>query len=306
MIVIEPGQGGRQIINRLATNGLIERPLLTRLYLRFALPDESLKAGEYSFGDAMTPLEIIDKLVHARVITHRVTILEGLTIEETAEHLAASGFGSVERFLEVMRSPKLISSLDPEARDLEGYLFPDTYAFASDTSEAEIVRVLVAHTRRQIERFVQPRLDTESSRSLREVVILASIVEKEALVDTERPVIAGVYSNRLERRMGLYADPTVIYALKKRGTWDGNIRRSDLQVDSPYNTYRYPGLPPGPIGSPGLASLQAAAQPADVPFLYFVSRNDGTHAFAETLAEHNRNVYLWQKKYWRDQWARER
>ncbi len=129
---------------------------------------------------------------------------------------------------------------------------------------------------------------------------LASIVEKEAQLDEERPVIAGVYRNRLDRGIGLYADPTVIFALKQLGTWDGDIRRRDLELDSPYNTYRYPGLPPGPICSPGLASLLAAATPADVPYIYFVSRNDGTHVFAETLREHNRNVDEWQRRYWRD------
>jgi UPF0755 protein len=306
VIVIEPGTGGRQIIDRLAGEGVIRQAILSRLYLRLARPNESLKAGEYRFREASTPLEVIDKLIHGRVLTHKVTILEGLTLEETARHLADSGFGQFEDFLVSMRSPKLIADVDPDARDLEGYLFPDTYAFVSGTSEQEIVRVIVSHCRRQLERFVLPTARSDSSRSLREIVILASIVEKEALVDAERPIIAGVYSNRLDRRMGLYADPTVIYALKKSGSWDGNIRRPDLKVDSPYNTYRYPGLPPGPIGSPGRASLEAAAKPADVPFLYFVSRNDGTHAFAKTLAEHNRNVYLWQKKYWRDQWARER
>jgi UPF0755 protein len=141
---------------------------------------------------------------------------------------------------------------------------------------------------------------------MRHVVTLPSIVEKEARQPEERPLIAGVYSNRLARRIGLAADPTVIYALKKRGTWDGNIRKADLQIDSPYNTYRYAGLPPGPICSPGLASLTAAADPADVPYLYFVSRNDGTHVFSSTLEEHNRNVEIWQRRYWRERRAQGR
>ncbi|MDX1645456.1 MAG: endolytic transglycosylase MltG, partial [Thermoanaerobaculia bacterium] len=122
----------------------------------------------------------------------------------------------------------------------------------------------------------------------------------------ERPIVAGVYTNRLRRGMGLFADPTVIYALKLAGSWDGNLRRADLEIDSPYNTYRYGGLPPGPISSPGLASLLAAAEPAEVPYLYFVSRNDGSHVFSRSLAEHNRNVEIWQKRYWRERWARER
>jgi UPF0755 protein len=132
------------------------------------------------------------------------------------------------------------------------------------------------------------------------VVTLASIVEKEAQVASERPVIAAVYRNRLDQGIGLMADPTVIYALKRLGKWNGNLRRDDLRLDSPYNTYRYAGLPPGPIASPGLASLKAAAEPADVTYLYFVSRNDGTHAFADTLGEHNDNVEQWQRRYWRE------
>jgi UPF0755 protein len=142
--------------------------------------------------------------------------------------------------------------------------------------------------------------------TLRELVTLASIVEKEARIPEERPVISGVYRNRLDRGIGLYADPTVIYALQLEGTWDGNIRRADLQVDNPYNTYRFPGLPPGPIASPGLASLKAAARPEEVPYLYFVSRNDGSHVFSETLREHNRNVDKWQRQYWRERRAEER
>ena len=140
----------------------------------------------------------------------------------------------------------------------------------------------------------------------RDLVILASIVEKEALLDEERPTIAGVFANRLRRGMKLDADPTVIYAVKLRGDWDGNLRKGDLSYDSPYNTYVRAGLPPGPICSPGLASLLAAAAPAEVPYFYFVSRNDGSHVFASTLREHNRNVDRWQRQYWRERWARER
>jgi UPF0755 protein len=152
---------------------------------------------------------------------------------------------------------------------------------------------------------LQPR-DEPARPSVRDIVTLASVVEKEARVEDERPLIAAVYTNRLERGMGLYADPTVIYALKRAGRWDGNIRREDLRIDSPYNTYRHAGLPPGPIASPGLASLLAAAAPADVPYLYFVSRNDGTHAFARTLAEHGVNVERWQRRYWRERRAAQR
>jgi UPF0755 protein len=203
-----------------------------------------------------------------------------------------------------MRSPALIADLDPEAQDLEGYLFPETYSFAERTSEREIVETLVRTFRRRYEKSV--RSHVRPGVTLRQVVTLASIVEKEAQVATERPVIAAVYRNRLDQGIGLGADPTVIYALKRAGRWNGNIRRTDLQIDSPYNTYRYAGLPPGPICSPGVASLEAAAQPAAVPYLYFVSRNDGTHVFAQSLAEHNRNVNQWQRRFWRERRAQER
>jgi UPF0755 protein len=157
------------------------------------------------------------------------------------------------------------------------------------------------------QRPVDPEASRERRRlTVRELVTLASIVEKEAKVDEERRLIASVYANRLAVGMGLYADPTIIYALKAAGTWDGNLTREHLALDSPYNTYRHAGLPPGPIASPGLGSLRAAADPADVPYLYFVSRNDGSHVFARTLAEHNDNVRRWQKEYWRKRWAEER
>src|SRR5262249_15246404 len=153
---------------------------------------------------------------------------------------------------------ELIRDLDPQATDLEGYLFPDTYSFAHHTPESEIVSTLVRTFRSR----ALPKLTLPPGQTLRQVLTLASIVEKEAKLETERPLIAAVYANRLKRGMGLYADPTVIYALRRRGGYDGNIRREDLQIDDPYNTYRVVGLPPGPICSPGLSSLEAAAHPA--------------------------------------------
>ncbi|MEZ5331758.1 MAG: endolytic transglycosylase MltG [Thermoanaerobaculia bacterium] len=184
------------------------------------------------------------------------------------------------------------------SRRPRGYLFPDTYHFAAKTAETEIVAKMVA-TFRQHWDTVRAG-STDAGADPRRTVILASIVEKEAFLDEERPTIAGVYAHRLRRGIALYADPTIIYALKRAGTWDGDLRRRDLAMESPYNTYRRPGLPPGPICSPGLSSLRAAADPPDVPYLYFVSRNDGSHVFASTLAEHNRNVDRWQRRYWRE------
>lgn len=311
VVVVEPGTPSTHILRQLEAEGVIRNADLARLWLVHGLGDPPLQAGEYRFTGTAGTDEVLAKLIEGDVVTHPVTLVEGLTLEETAAELAAAGFGDEARFLEAMADPAPIADLDPEADDLEGYLFPSTYRFRRGTPEAEIVATLVATFRRQWRDEVAPLWrdrapDGGVPDTVRGVVILASLVEKEARLDRERPVIAAVYANRLERGIGLYADPTVIYALKELGRWDGNIRRPDLRLDHPYNTYVHGGLPPGPIASPGLASLRAAAAPAPVPYLYFVSRNDGSHVFSETLAEHNRNVARWQKQYWRERRAGER
>jgi peptidoglycan lytic transglycosylase G len=307
LVSVEPGSGASQILQALEGEGVLADAQLARTYLIYFMGDPKVQAGEYLFRGPLTTSQVLDMLVRGDVVTRFVTIVEGLALEEIAEQLARERFGRREVFLDLMRSPRLIADLDPDAPDLEGYLFPETYSFASGTGEREIVETLVRTFRRRFEREVQPRMAAgPPGRTVRQVVTLASIVEKEARVPTERPLIAAVYNNRLERGIGLAADPTVIYALKRLGRWNGNLRREDLRMDSRYNTYRWAGLPPGPICSPGLASLTAAADPAEVPYLYFVGRNDGTHVFAETLEEHNRNVETWQRRYWRHRWAQER
>jgi UPF0755 protein len=307
IVTVDPGMKAAQILERLESQGVLANAGLSRVYLIYVLRNPPVQAGDYLFHGPLTTDQVLRKLIKGDVVTHRVTLVEGLTLEETADILVKAGFGRRETFLELLRSPALIADLDPSATDLEGYLFPETYTFTRRTPEREVVKTLVKSFRNRFERDVRPGLAAHPRpRSLREIVTLASIVEKEAKADSERPLIAAVYQNRLDRRIGLAADPTVIYAMKKAGTWNGNIRKDDLRMDSPYNTYRYAGLPPGPICSPGLASLVAAAEPASVPYLYFVSRNDGTHVFAQTLAEHNRNVDLWQRQYWRDRHERER
>ena len=308
-VTIAPGSSVIQILQTLQKEGVIADAKLARFYLVYYMGDPALQAGDYSFRGPLSTPNVLQKLVRGQVVTDSVTLIEGLTLEEIADRLEQAGLGRREVFLDLMRSPELIADLDPEAPDLEGYLFPETYSFARHGDEQTVVATLVKTFRQRYEKQVRPLMDRPGngpSRSLRQVVTLASIVEKEARVPSERPLIAGVYANRVRRGIGLMADPTVIYALKRIGQWNGNIRRSDLRVDSPYNTYRYAGLPPGPICSPGLASLEAAADPANVPYLYFVSRNDGTHVFSSTLQEHNRNVELWQRQYWRDRRARER
>ncbi|MBZ0111044.1 MAG: endolytic transglycosylase MltG [Thermoanaerobaculia bacterium] len=304
-IDIPSGTATAAILDRLATQGILDNAELTRLYLRLE-GSPSLQAGRYRFDEALTVAQVIDRLHRGDVVLRPAILIEGLTLEEAATGLAEQGFGDRDQFLRLFRDPSLIHDLDPEAESLEGYIYPDTYHFPHGTTEASVVESLVGTFLRRYHEQVEPLLPPGSGRTVREIVTLASVVEKEAQLDSERATIAGVYSNRLRRGIALYADPTVIYALKLAGRWDGNIRKSDLAMDSPYNTYLYPGLPPGPICSAGVRSLVAAAQPADVPYLYFVSRNDGSHVFAATLSEHNRNVDKWQKQYWRERWAKER
>jgi UPF0755 protein len=300
-VTIPPGASATQILLNLQKEGVLADARLARFYLIYSMRDPKIQAGEYLFHGPLSSPQVLHMLVRGKTLTHSFTLVEGMTLEEMAEQLATQGFGRREVFLAEMRSPRRIADLDPEARDLEGYLFPETYGFAARTSERDIVDMLVRTFRRRFEKSVRPLLaEGSSGRSVRHVVILASIVEKEARAKSERPLIAAVYQNRFDQKIGLAADPTVIYALKKLGRWNGNLTREDLRMDSPYNTYRWSGFPPGPIGSPGLASLEAAAAPAHVPYLYFVSRNDGTHVFAETLQEHNHNVEVWQRQYWRD------
>ncbi|MEO7794328.1 MAG: endolytic transglycosylase MltG [Thermoanaerobaculia bacterium] len=299
VFLVEPGESAGAILRRLEANGRIPSALAARAYLRWGLGAPVLKAGEYELGFGLSTVEILGKLQRGEIRTLAVTLVEGLDIDETLQALVAAGLGESGRLRAEFAAPGRISDLDPAADHLEGYLFPDTYRFAPGTPEKTIADTLVATFRRQYETRVRPLRAAGDLRPLRELVILASLVEKEAKLDSERPLIAAVYANRLRLGIGLYADPTIIHALKLLGRWNGNLTKSDLRMESPWNTYRVAGLPPGPICSAGLASLEAAARPADVSFLYFVGRNDGSHVFADTLDEHNRNVERWQKRPWR-------
>nr|XP_061812012.1 endolytic murein transglycosylase-like [Nerophis lumbriciformis] len=306
-VTVANGTGAGKILEQLEGAGVIADARLARAYLVYHLDDPALRAGEYVFEGELSTPQTIDKLIRGEVVTYPLQLIEGLTRQEVAAAVAEQGFGELDVLLRETGRTDLIADLDPQAIDLEGYLYPDTYQFARGTSEQEIIATLVRTFRQRFEKQVAPLLDGQADPpSVRDLVSLASIIEKEAKLESERPIIAAVYANRLERGIALYADPTVIFALKQLGRWDGNIRRPDLQLDSPYNTYLYPGLPPGPICSPRATSLVAAADPAQVPYLYFVSRNDGSHVFAKTLAEHNRNVEQWQRQYWRRKRAEEK
>jgi UPF0755 protein len=293
-LVVQPGASADGIGRMLETRGLVRHRLVFLLLVRSRGLGGQLKAGEYALEGPLSLEDIVALLARGEVVRNAVTIPEGRTLEETAALAAAEGIDLAD-FLQTARDPSLIEDLDPEASDLEGYLFPDTYDIPLAPDPA---RGLV---RRMVQRFreviapEQSRI-AEKELTVREVVVLASLVELETAAVEERPRIAAVFLNRLQRRMLLQTDPTIIYALKQEGRWDGNIRRRDLEMDSPYNTYQRPGLPPGPIGSPGREAIRAVLDPADTRDLYFVSRNDGTHQFSATLTEHNRAVDRYQRR----------
>jgi UPF0755 protein len=299
-VEVPAGASAVEIRRRLVEAGVVRDERLFRAALWWTGKARALRAGEYRFSEPVTPVEVIDRIARGDVHVYPITFPEGLTIADMAAAFEARGFGVAGEFVEAAADPARIADLDPEAPDLEGYLFPDTYALPRGTPAAALVDLMVGRFRATYA-ALRPEGAEDGDLPLRELVTLASLVEKETAQAAERPLVAAVYHNRLRLGMPMQADPTVVYALVQAGTYDGNIRRRDLEIDSPYNTYRYPGLPPGPIAAPGRAALLAALEPADSPYLYFVSRNDGSHAFAETLAEHNANVYEHQVLYFRRQ-----
>lgn len=304
-VEIPPGAGSRGIGQRLVDAGVIQDSLTYRAALWLTGDGRRLQAGEYRFDRPMTPIDVIDKIARGDVFVITLTVPEGRTTLEVSQLFEGHGLGLASNFVVAARDAALVRGLDPAATDLEGYLFPETYRLSRHTDAPRLVRQMVS----RFEHALTPELRAAAARrglSLRQMVTIASIIEKETGKAEERPIIAAVYENRLKRGMALQCDPTVIYALQRAGKYNGNLRRDDLLFDSPYNTYRYPGLPPGPIASPGLASLDAAVHPAAVDYLYFVSRNDGSHEFSRTLDEHNRNVQKYQVRYFRDRLAKGR
>lgn len=290
---LPPGTSVAGISARLAAAGVVPDAWTFQLAARVTGADRRLKAGEYRFADPSSPSAVLARLVAGDVFAHAVTFPEGLTIFEMGDIFARSGLGTAREFVQAASDPSLIRTDDPEARSLEGYLFPDTYAWPRRQTADEAVRAMVARFDHAFDGDL--RTDAASRRmTIHDVLTLASIIEKETGRADERALVSAVYHNRLKIGMPLQCDPTVIYALMLAGRWSGNLRKVDLEMKSPYNTYVVRGLPPGPIASPGRASIEAAIRPAVVPYLYFVSRNDGTHVFARTLAEHNLNVARWQ------------
>ncbi|MDQ3070821.1 MAG: endolytic transglycosylase MltG [Acidobacteriota bacterium] len=298
-VTIAPGSSVGAMGRTLAAAGVVRDARAFQIAAKIKGAEKRLQAGEFRFDRAATAFDVVERIARGDVFVRGVTFPEGRTAAEMAAIFEERGFGKAADFLEASRRVSLIGELDPAARDLEGYLFPSTYRLARNATAGALAALMTQSFRKAYDDGLRAAAAAVGF-SAREAVTMASLVEEEAQVAAERPMISAVYHNRLKIGMGLQCDATVIYAMQRAGTWNGNITRADLAMDSPYNTYRYRGLPPGPIANPGRASLEAAVKPADVPYLYYVSRNDGSHAFATTLDEHNRNVQQYQVQYFRD------
>jgi UPF0755 protein len=289
-VVVREGEHLAAIAERLASAGVIRSALLFRAWARLTGSDRTLQPGRYRFERAVD-VPVVLRTLATGVPHPDVTVPEGLTVREIALLLQSRGLVEVDEVVCLASDPEFLLAAGVPGTQLEGYLFPDTYRFAAELSTREILESMV---RRFHERFDVARYRRAAARrlSVNQVVTLASIIEKETGLATERPLIAAVFTNRLRLGMPLQSDPTVIYAIPD---FTGNLTRADLARPSPYNTYVSGGLPPGPIANPGLAALDAAMAPADSSALYFVSRNDGSHEFSATLAEHNRAVSRYQR-----------
>lgn len=306
-IDIPKGTSPSAIVHRLATEGVIKHEWPLKLYLKATGKGSTLRAGEYEFPSPISPLAVLAKLQQGERRLNRITIIEGWTRWDIARAMAQVpefGLTSDAQALELMNNVSLISDIDPEAKNLEGYLFPDTYEFSPETTAADLVEMMVKRFR-----GVWKPDWTQRAASLsftpRQIVTTASIIETEAKLNEERPLVASVIYNRLKKDIPLAVDSSVIYASKLEGKWryDGRVYRSDIERRSPYNTRIYAGLPPGPVASPGESSLKAALNPATSDYLYYVrnpDRDDGAHNFYSNGAEFETGVQALRR------WERER
>jgi UPF0755 protein len=291
VFVVKEGSSLKEVAGELEIGGLITNKTLFVLWARMKGYGKGVRAGEYSLSPAMAPIQLLEILRKGLVILHAVTIPEGFTRDQIADVLAAKGLADKKRFLELTEDKALLRQYGISGPSLEGYLFPDTYLFSRGTPPLAIVDTMV----RRFRQAVAPLMEQSQGIGMKfeDVVTLASIVEKETGRPEERPLIASVFLNRLRLGMRLESDPTVIYGIENFG---GDLKKKDLTERTPYNTYVIHGLTPGPIANPGLDSIKAVINPARTDYLYFVSRNDGSHQFSKTLAEHNRAVEIYQKK----------
>jgi len=300
ILVIEPGTHAPEVAQLLVSRGvLVYRLPFLLLHECGRARHHTLKAGEYLFDRPLSPIAVYRKLIRGDVYLHPLVIPEGSDRFDIARIVQQQLGLSPEDSLRATEQTSLIRDLDPDARNLEGYLYPDTYRFPRTAGPAAVVTAMVGRFRQVLESLLPADL-ARSPERLRATITLASLVEKETPDPAERPIIAGVFARRLEKNMPLQCDPTVIYAdrLARRpiARFNGPITRSELAADSPYNTYLRAGLPPGPICSPGLVSIRAALNPTPGQALYFVSNNRGGHVFATTLQEHERNVTRYRRE----------
>jgi UPF0755 protein len=289
---VKPGQSFAETVTQLQEAGLVQHPVKFR-WLAYLKGDERrIRAGEYVLAGSMSPLTILDTLVRGKGVLHKVVIPEGANIFQIGQILERAGLVVEEAFIKAASDPDFTRALGVADKTFEGYLFPETYYFSKGASARDIIEKMVAQFRSVFTPAWAERA-CAMGRTVHEVVTLASIVEKETAKPEERPVIAAVFLNRLKQRMRLESDPTVIYGIKD---FDGNLTRKDLGILTPYNTYKIAGLPPGPIANPGRASIEAVLYPSQEPYLYFVSKNDGSHHFSLTLSEHMRMVRRYQQR----------
>jgi len=297
-VLLHPGYSSRRIAGELQAAGVIRSAMAFAIWHRIC-HGRSLKAGEYLFENAANALDVHQRLVRGDVYFHTVVIPEGYNIFDIAQAVQDAGLGSSEEFLKVATSDtSLIADLAPDAKTLEGYLFPNTYEFSRMQTMQEIAATMVKQFRqvaREIGLTTELQNVSTAGVDVQRTVTLASIIEKETAAPEERALVASVYNNRLERHVALQADPSVIYAELLEGSYGGALHHADMQFKSDYNTYTHAGLPPGPIGNPGRTSLEAAMHPADTNYFYFVSNGNGHHRFAHSLEEHNRNVAAYRK-----------
>jgi UPF0755 protein len=293
VVYFAPGTGAQQMAAQLHNAGLIRQRQMFLFYTMLRRVNARLQAGEYALRATMSPAQIIDTLSHGRVMHHALTIPEGAMLHDIARLTEAKGLGTQAEILTLARDASFIASLGLTVSSLEGYLFPETYHVPRGIKTPALLTMMV-HTLRDNYTDEIAARGRQLSLTKHQVLTLASLIEKEAQVDVERPLISAVLQNRLRRSMHLQCDATVIYALG--AAFDGNLRKTDMGYDSPYNTYRYAGLPPGPIANPGRRSIAAAVAPAAVHYLYYVAtRQNGTHYFSTTLQEHNAAVQRYQR-----------
>ncbi|HEX9263559.1 MAG TPA: endolytic transglycosylase MltG [Candidatus Binatia bacterium] len=289
-IRVEQGDSLTTVVRKLRDQKIISNGLFFSLWARLNGADKKIHQGLYQFEANVTAREVLDRLVSGKGIFQTVTIPEGLTVKEIAALLEKMQIANKEKFLVAAADPNLLARLGLQDKGIEGYLFPSTYNFVPETPEPDIILTMAEQFRKVLQPILDQR-DGATELTTHEILTLASIIEKETGVEAERPLVSAVFHNRLKHQMPLQSDPTVIYGLKD---FNGNLTRKDLNDPNSYNTYRITALPPGPICNPSLSSIRAALHPAEVPYFYFVSKNDGTHLFSETIEAHNHAVKIYQ------------